>query len=142
VVDSQVLLLVGLGAIGGAIALAVLTVVSASVGRTGIARALETIDRVYAPGSAAAAEENLRTRALAPAARRLGGVASALTPRGLREWLQRWLDYAGNPPARPPGRVGETQGSGLQGGGALGALRGVGGREGATTTRGLRILGG
>jgi len=140
-VDSQVLLLVGLGAIGAAIALAVLAVVSASVGRTGVARALETIDRVYAPGSAAAAEEDLRTRALAPAARRLGGVASALTPRGLREWLQRWLDYAGNPPAWPPERIVETQGIGLLVGGALGGLLGVATGAAPTTTLGLLILG-
>src|SRR5690606_16699966 len=141
VVDSQVLLLVGLGAIGGAIALAVLTVVSASVGRTGIARALETIDRVYAPGSAAAAEEDLRTRALAPAARRLGGVANALTPRGLRAWLQRWLDYAGNPPAWPPERIVEMQGVGLLAGGALAALLGAAAGAAPTAVLGLLIVG-
>ncbi|HEY8452653.1 MAG: type II secretion system F family protein [Micromonosporaceae bacterium] len=139
--DSQVLLVVGLGAIGGAIALAVLILVSASVGRTGVARALETIDRVYAPGSAAAAEEDLRTRALAPAARRLGGVANALTPRGLRAWLQRWLDYAGNPPAWPPERIVEMQGVGLLAGGALAALLGAAAGAAPTAVLGLLIVG-
>src|SRR5690606_20576763 len=98
-----------------------------------------------APGpraaGAAGAEEDLRTRALAPAARRLGGVASALTPRGLREWLQRWLDYAGNPPAWPPERIVETQGIGLLVGGALGGLLGVATGAAPTTTLGLLILG-
>lgn len=117
---SQVLLLFGIGAIGLAIVIGVVTLTFASVGRSGVARALETIDQVYAPGSAAASEENLRERALAPAGQRLGSLARALTPNGARDWLQRWLDYAGNPAAWPPERIMEMQGMSLFLGAALG----------------------
>ena len=139
--DSDVLLLVGVGSIGAAIGIAVLVLASASVGRTGLARTLETIDRVYAPGSAAASEENLRTRALAPAARRMGGLARGLTPRGVTAWLQRWLDYAGNPPAWPPERIVEMQGVGLLLVGALAGLFGLAAGLAPTTTVGLVVLG-
>jgi tight adherence protein C len=123
-VGSQTLLLAGIGAIGLAIVVGVVTLASASVGRTGVARALETIDRVYAPGSAAASEENLRSRALGPAGEQLGGLARALTPDGARAWLQRWLDYAGNPADWPPERIMEMQGVGLLLVGAFGAATG------------------
>jgi len=101
----MVTLLVGVGAIFVAIVLGVFTLISASIGRTGTAKALETIDTVYAAGRAAPAEENLRQR-LAPA-------VSAVTPRSVTAWLQRWLDYAGNPAAWPPERIMEMQGLGL-----------------------------
>ncbi|HEX6685092.1 MAG TPA: type II secretion system F family protein [Candidatus Limnocylindrales bacterium] len=101
----MVILLGGVGAIFVAIVLAVVTLVSASVGRAGTAKALEAIDTVYSSGRAAPAEENLRQR-LAP-------VISSITPRGVTAWLQRWLDYAGNPAAWPPERIMEMQGLGL-----------------------------
>lgn len=123
--DSQLLLLIGVGAIGAAIAVSVFTLVSASVGRTGVARALETIDRVYAPGSAAAGDESLRDRALVPAGERLGRLARALTPSGTTEWLQRWLNYAGNPTGWAPERIMEMQGLGLLLFAALGGLGGL-----------------
>jgi tight adherence protein C len=126
VVESQVLLLVtGVGAIAVAIAVAVLSLATASVGRSGVARALETIDRVYAPGSAAASQENLRDRAFVPAGQALGRLARLLTPKGAGAWLQRWLDYAGNPPAWPPERIMEMQGVGLFAVGALGGGMGL-----------------
>lgn len=103
--SSAVVLLVGIGAIFVAIVLGVFTLVSASIGRAGTAKALETLDGVYSPGRAAPAEESLRQR-LAP-------LVSAVTPRGLTAWLQRWLDYAGNPAAWPPERIMEMQGLGL-----------------------------
>jgi len=106
------ILLLGAVAIFVAISLAVFTLVSGSVGRAGVARALETIDTVYAPGSASAADENLRQR-LSPAVRQVSMLGRTLTPKGATAWLQRWLDYAGNPPAWPPTRVMEMQGQGL-----------------------------
>jgi tight adherence protein C len=124
-VESQVLLLIGVGAIATAIVVAALTLASASGGRAGVARALETIDRVYAPGSAAASEENLRQRALVPAGQRVSALARAITPKGATAWLQRWLDYAGNPPAWPPERIMEMQGISLLVFGALGGAFGA-----------------
>jgi tight adherence protein C len=111
-VDQNMILLLGAVAIFVAISLAVFTLVSGSVGRAGVARALETIDTVYAPGSASAADENLRQR-ISPAVRQVSMLGRTLTPKGATAWLQRWLDYAGNPPAWPPTRVMEMQGQGL-----------------------------
>ncbi|GIG01188.1 hypothetical protein Cci01nite_62810 [Catellatospora citrea] len=119
-VGAQLILNVGIGAIFAAIALAVITLVSASIGRAGVAKALETIDTVYAPGSAAAAEEKLGDR-LRPAAQQMSALGRLLTPRGAGARLQHWLDYAGNPVAWPPERVVEMQGLGLLVFAALGA---------------------
>lgn len=110
---NQAMLLVGLGALFGAIVIAVVSIASGSFGRTGVARALETIDRVYAPGSASPREENLRVRAVGPAARMLVGLAQGLSPKGAGAWLQRWLDYAGNPVGWSPERIMQMQGLGL-----------------------------
>jgi tight adherence protein C len=127
-VDQNMILLLGAVAIFVAISLAVFTLVSGSVGRAGVARALETIDTVYAPGSASAADENLRQR-LSPAVKQVSMLGRTLTPKGATAWLQRWLDYAGNPPAWPPTRVMEMQGQGLLVfaflGGAFGFLLGL-----------------
>lgn len=101
----MLMLLVGIGAIFVAIVVAVSTLVSASVGRAGVAKALETIDASYAPGRSSPAEENLRHR--------FRPVISSMTPKGVTAWLQRWLDYAGNPASWPPERIMEMQGLGL-----------------------------
>ncbi|WP_155388700.1 type II secretion system F family protein [Catellatospora paridis] len=116
----QLILNVGIGAIFAAITLAVITLMSASIGRAGVAKALETIDTVYAPGSAAAAEEKLGDR-LRPAAQQMSALGRLLTPRGAGARLQHWLDYAGNPVAWPPERIVEMQGLGLLVLAALGA---------------------
>ncbi|BCJ71821.1 hypothetical protein CS0771_13650 [Catellatospora sp. IY07-71] len=110
--NQQILLNVGVGAIFLAILVAVVTLASASVGRSGVARALETIDTVYAPGSAAVAEESLGDR-LKPAARQVSALGRLLTPRGAAARLQVWLDLAGNPVAWPPERIMEMQGLSL-----------------------------
>lgn len=102
-------LMIGIGAIFAAIVLTVVTLLSASTGRAGVAKALETIDTVYAPGSVSPAEENLRHR-LAPAVAGVAEIGRRLTPKGATAWLQRWLDYAGKPTAWPPERVVEMQG--------------------------------
>jgi tight adherence protein C len=51
--------------------------------------------------------------------------ARALTPHGATVRLQRWLDYAGNPPAWPPNRIVEAQGVGLVVLAVLGGLVGL-----------------
>ncbi len=118
---AQVVLYIGVAAIFAAIMVAVVTLVFASLSRSGVARALETIDTVYAPGSAAVAEESLGDR-LKPAAKELSALGRMLTPPGAAARMQRWLDYAGNPVSWPPERVMEMQGLGLV---VLAALGGV-----------------
>ncbi|MEV0267319.1 type II secretion system F family protein [Hamadaea sp. NPDC050747] len=106
-----ILFFTGLGAVFLAIVVAVFTVVSASVGRTGVAKALASIDAVYAPGGTA--DDNLRERAVGPAVERVSALGRILTPQGAVTKLQKWLDYAGNPAAWPPERLMEMQGLGL-----------------------------
>jgi tight adherence protein C len=110
-VTQFVILLVGLGAVFLAIVFIVFTVVSASVGRAGVAKALASIDQVYSPGGAA--DESLRDRAVGPAIERVSSLGRVLTPQGAVSKLQKWLDYAGNPVAWPPERLMEMQGLGL-----------------------------
>jgi tight adherence protein C len=111
---GDTLLFIGLGALFAAILVGVLTLAFSSTGRTGVAAALATIDQVYAPG-AVARDESLRDRAAKPSGTFLVTLARRLTPKGTAEWLQKWLDYAGNPAAWPPERIMEMQGLGLVG---------------------------
>jgi tight adherence protein C len=125
---GSTMLLIGLGAFFAAIFIGVLTLAFGSTGRTGVAQALTTIDQVYAPG-AVSREENLHDRAISPASQMFASLARLLTPKGAAAWLQRWLDYAGNPVGWPPERVMEAQGLlfvvlGILGG-VLGGLVGV-----------------
>jgi tight adherence protein C len=121
---SSVTLMVGLSAFAAAIFVGVLTVAFGSGGRTGVAQALASIDQVYAPG-AVTRDENLRDRAVTPTTKWIASIARLLTPKGAAAWLQRWLDYAGNPVAWPPERIMETQGLGLIGLGLVGGLIGM-----------------
>ncbi len=125
---GSTMLLIGLGAFFAAIFIGVLTLAFGSTGRTGVAQALNTIDQVYAPG-AISRDENLHDRAIGPASRMFASFARLFTPKGAAAWLQRWLDYAGNPVGWPPERVMEAQGLlfvilGVLGG-VLGGLVGV-----------------
>ncbi|HEU5109245.1 MAG TPA: type II secretion system F family protein [Micromonosporaceae bacterium] len=76
----------------------------------------------YPPGTAPPDSESLRVRAISPAARRIAAIGRALTPGGAGAWLQRRLEYAGNPAGWLPERVMEMQGIGLFVGGLLGGL--------------------
>ena len=118
---SGTILLVGSGALFAAIFVAVVTLASGSAGRTGVAAALSAIDTVYAPG-AVARDENLRDRAVKPSVGLLAAFAKLLTPAGATVWLQKWLDYAGNPVAWPPERIMGMQGLGTVIFGILGGL--------------------
>jgi tight adherence protein C len=53
-----------------------------------------------------------------------GGVARALTPGSASGWIQRQLDYAGNPPGWPASRVNQFQGIGALVGATRGAFLG------------------
>jgi len=117
------LLTVGLSAVFLAILIAVCTLVFASAGRSNVAKGLAAIDQVYAPGVARSApHETRRTDA------GLGALARLLTPRSAAAWMQRWLDYAGNPAAWPPDRIMGMQGLGLIVLGVLGMVVGLAGK--------------
>jgi tight adherence protein C len=78
----------------------------------------------YPPGSAPPGSESLRSRTIGPATRRIATIGRALTPNGAGAWLQRRLEYAGNPAGWLPERVMEMQGIGLFLGALLGAVLG------------------
>jgi tight adherence protein C len=116
----------GLGAIFLALALAFVTVAFGGPGRVGVAQALADIDRVYAPGAAAGREESFGDKRLRPLTRTLVALGRRLTSKGAAAWMQRWLDYAGNPSGWPPERIFEMQGLGFVTLGFVGGLAGLG----------------
>lgn len=121
---DSLLLIGGLAALFLAMAVAVATTILGAADRTGVARALADIDQVYTSAGVPPRDEKFVDRALAPAVRALAALGRTLTPSGAERWLQRWLDYAGNPPAWPATRVFEVQGLGLVTVGLVGGLLG------------------
>ncbi|NUR71212.1 MAG: type II secretion system F family protein [Hamadaea sp.] len=122
---NDVLALSGLGAIFLAIVLGVSMLVTGSSRRENVAKAMESIDRMYAPGTAPPTATTAGDRNLPPVGQRIAGLGRTLTPQRAIGRLQRWLDYAGNPPGWPAERLMEWQGIGLLGGAALGFLFGL-----------------
>jgi tight adherence protein C len=112
-VVPTILLAVGGGAIFLAIAVGVFLLVSGTGGPTPLAKATSTIDVAYAPGSAMPVEERSKEKPFVPAVQQVVSLGRRVTPKGAMAKLQRWLDYAGNPPAWPPERLLEMQGIGL-----------------------------
>lgn len=82
-----------------AVGVLVLSLVSGSQQRTGVARSLELVN--YRPTSQDVARSELGAseRLLDPVLTRLRGLGAALTPSGAANSMARNLDKAGNPPA-------------------------------------------
>jgi tight adherence protein C len=121
-VTGGMLLAGALGAIGLAIALAVLAAATARSRRSsGVAGALAAIDRRYAQGAVA-----VRADAAAPleVPSWLRVLALRLSPAGMSGTLQRRLDLAGNPGRWTPDRILAAKGLGLLALAGLGALFG------------------
>ncbi len=132
---SILLLVGGLVAIFMALALG-FALVTVRHRATPIERNIATIHQAYSP--AATGLGDARPEPASSAVGDLaGGVARALTPDRATSWIQRQLDYAGNPPAWPASRVNEMQGIGAfvlatvgtlvgwAGGGLFGAIVGL-----------------
>lgn len=117
--SATLLLYGGLGTLVLAAIVGSLALIGESAERVGVARSLAAIERSYgsSPGIGALPyldpQASLRERIGEPLAAKLGGLGRALTPDGLRQGLERQLDYAGNPPAWPVERVISTKGVGL-----------------------------
>ncbi len=103
---STILLVGGLAAIfiGLFVAVALFTIGHQV---TPVERGIATIDQAYSPLSQAEGARSVPGQSISGAA---GGMARVLTPPGVSGWLQRQLDYAGNPPEWPVSRIGEMQG--------------------------------
>jgi tight adherence protein C len=112
----------GLGAIfiGLAVGVAILLVGHRP---TPVERGIAAIGQAYTADPAAAGPPGR------PGVPRVGGftgsVGRVLMPARAAGWMQRQLDYAGNPPAWPPHRVSETQGALTVGLGLVGLVLGM-----------------
>jgi len=118
--SPTIVLACGLAAIGAAIALLALTLLSARSRRDALARALTAIETNYSryvPQEQQAVGDLFA--ALSGWMRRL---AVALSPRGLGGTLQRRLDLAGNPPRWTADRILALKGLGLLGLGLVATL--------------------
>jgi tight adherence protein C len=120
--EITILLAVAGGAIFLAIAVGAFILVSGLGGPTALETAADRIDVSYAPASAVPPDEKAKEKPFAPAVQQVVSLGRRVTPKGATAKLQRWLDYAGNPPAWPPERLMEMQGIGLLVFGVLAAL--------------------
>jgi tight adherence protein C len=75
----------------------VVVLMSASFGRVGVARGLQTIDRVYAAGAQQLPTDENGERYVPVGPNGLARLGRATTSSGGLDRLRRWLDYAGNP---------------------------------------------
>jgi tight adherence protein C len=116
-----VLLVIGLVALVGALALA--TVVALLDGRRAVEPALAAIERQYGMGAAAVRPAD--DRELSPLLSRLRSLALRVSPVRDAAAMQRRLDIAGNPGRWTVERVLAFKGLGLLGLGGLGALAGA-----------------
>jgi len=119
---ATVLLFGGLGALGLAIVLAVLSI-SARPVEGSVARALATIDSHYTQHSRVEVEPKRDPFAALPGWLRV--LAVRLSPSGIATTLQRRLDLAGNPSSWTPDRILAAKGLGLFILGGLGGLYGL-----------------
>lgn len=103
-----------------------LAFVGESAERMGVAKSIATIERSYGstftemPGYMDP-QASLKERIGQPLMDKVGQLGRALTPHGLRQRIERQLDYAGNPAAWPVERVISSKGIGL----VLGAIGGL-----------------
>jgi len=116
------LLIVGLAALVGAVALGTATFAGAG-GRGEVETGLLAIETRY--GAPVVAPSTRDSRELSPLLARLRSVAARLSPSGVTASLQRRLDVAGNPSPWTPERVLAFKGVGLVGLGLLGVLLGA-----------------
>jgi tight adherence protein C len=128
----SILLLAGVGGLGAAVAILVLTFLGGDRGRADAAQVLAALRPARPAGFVAPRDRPLRQR-LGIAGQHLGRMGAALTPAAAVARLQRQLDYAGNPAAWPIQRVIPLKGVGLAAGAVAGGLSGLlfGGAGGA-----------
>lgn len=107
------MLAAGLTAIAASIVLMVLLVAREGRQATGVASALESIEKVYAGKTVAAQEASGRARLLLPLLRLTRRLALRLSPDGTIARLQTRLDMAGNPGWWTPERLLSYKGLGL-----------------------------
>lgn len=112
---------IGAALIGVAIIAAVLLLVSASSGTTGVAKSLALIDQSVSDRTVAKTDLSAQDRYVEPIFRRTKAVGFALSPAGAEERFTRMLDRAGNPGPWSVERIMGAKGASL----FLGMLLGI-----------------
>jgi len=123
--DTMIVLLIGVGAIGAAPLVAGLGLLGGDRERASVNRSISTIERRYAVHRDRLGGRSLGSRLGLPLVRRIGALGGALTPAGQVLRLQRQLDFAGNPADWPVGRVVGAKGVGLVAGAVVVTLFGM-----------------
>lgn len=121
---DHALLIIGLGAICGAITLALATLAVGSEDRQRIRRSVAAVAATQLTGAPVLEEkeESFSDRVLTPAAARLAGLARALSPGGIGSRIQQRLDFAGNPGKWNVERILTFKGLGLLAGAFFGLI--------------------
>lgn len=121
---GTMLLIVGLVAIGGALATIVIAVSAGAGETTGVARSLELIEKSVSHREVSKSDLSLMDRIVLPALARTRSLAAKLSPGGAQEGLTRRLDLAGNPGTWTAERIMGAKGAGLLAFALLGVLLG------------------
>jgi tight adherence protein C len=119
------LLVVGLVALCAAVAAGAVAITGPTAGDARVARSLASIEQGYSAVLRAPARRGRISLLLAPLYRPLLRLGTALTPVGQRARLQRYLDYAGNPPGWIIERVLVAKAAGLLAGEVCGVVLGL-----------------
>ncbi|MGA8979478.1 MAG: type II secretion system F family protein [Pedococcus sp.] len=107
------LLIVGLVAIGGALATIVIAMSAGAGETTGVARSLELIEKSVNHQEVSKSDLPMMDRLVLPALARTRSLAAKLSPGGTQEGLTRRLDLAGNPGTWTAERIMGAKGAAL-----------------------------
>ncbi|MEO7473352.1 MAG: type II secretion system F family protein [Pedococcus sp.] len=110
---GSMLLIVGLVAVGGALATIVIAVSAGAGQTTGVARSLELIEKSVNHQEVSKSDLPLMDRVVMPALARTRSLAAKLSPSGTQEGLTRRLDLAGNPGTWTAERIMGAKGAAL-----------------------------
>ncbi len=110
---GTMLLIVGLVAIGGALATIVIAMSAGAGETTGVARSLELIEKSVNHQEVSKSDLPMMDRLVLPALARTRSLAAKLSPGGTQEGLTRRLDLAGNPGTWTAERIMGAKGAAL-----------------------------
>ena len=110
---GSMLLVVGLVAIGGALATIVIAMAAGAGQTTGVARSLELIEKTVDKREVSKSDLPLMDRIVMPALAKTRSLAAKLSPNGTQEGLGRRLDLAGNPGTWSAERIMGAKGAAL-----------------------------
>lgn len=94
---TDLMLLLGAGAVGAGLLVLVVTLALTSTQPSGVARSLAVLEQLRREGQVARHELPAKDRLLLPTLERFQRLGTALSPSGTAATLQRRLDFAGNP---------------------------------------------